>query len=58
MKVVMDEHDNRLLVYPETEFESDWLSRLGRNEEKDLEAFHKTGLSAGDYIGIVIRVKK
>jgi hypothetical protein len=57
MKVTLLDKDE-LLIEPETDFEMQWLSRLGHEEERDLMAFHKTGISTGDYRGIKIRVKE
>lgn len=57
MRIVFADTDS-ILVEPETDFESQWLSRLGHDEERDLMAFHKTGLSTGDYVGIKIQPKK
>jgi hypothetical protein len=56
MKVVLLD-GNELLIEPETDFETQWLSILGQEEERDLIAFHKTGISTGDYLGIKIKVK-
>ena len=55
MKITLLGKDE-LLIEPETDFEMQWLSMLGHEEERDLIAFHKTGLSIGDYRGIKIKV--
>lgn len=57
MKVTLIDKEG-FLVEPETDFESQWLNRLGHEEERDLEAFHKSGISTGDYLGIKIRAKQ
>lgn len=58
MKVTVLEKDE-LLIEPETDFEADWMQRLGNGESgnRKLEAFHKSGLSVGDYVGIKVRAK-
>jgi ABC-type antimicrobial peptide transport system ATPase subunit len=57
MKVTLIDKEG-FLVEPETDFESQWLGRLGWEDKCDLEAFHKNGISTGDYMGIKIRVKQ
>ena len=48
---------SELLIEPETDFEETWLQNMGKEEERDLVAFHKTGMSTGDYQGLKVKVK-
>ena len=49
MNVIMSKM-GRIIISPETEFEESVMRLLGRS----LRAWHKSGITTGDYVGIVI----
>ena len=50
---VLFQGTDAIIIEPETEFESEWLHSFEIGE-----VFHKTGISASDYLGIKIKRKK